>query len=555
MFGRRVGRPSSAPDAPATPSVTSDSPIRVDVTPREAYEQRPRLFAALETAFPVKFQVVGSGNADAAIVFATRAASSEVVSGPRLTLLGDAETDQPFGAIAFTESSSVPRPFRGRTLTDSSTGQRLPGTYDDWGVVLATSPSGPVWMARADGQFVAASWPEELGSGATLREQLTVGRFIGLLPLAHFLRELSAAASWEQPESKACFVFDDPNLHWWSYGYLDYRKLAAHAEAHDYRVTAATIPLDQWYIHRATARFLREGTSRVSFAIHGNNHTRHELGRVDDPDRATTLAAQALKRASAVHRAGAEIGPVMVPPHGVCSVAMLEGCLRAGFDALCTEWPYWWLAEADATSALSGWQPLDRLAGLPVIPRLHVVASDRHDMPFRAFLGQPLVLYAHHTDLKDGLDLLADRADDVRALGVNSWQSLRDIATDVFSAYRFGENMEFTLYSQKARIAVPEGVSHARFVRVGHEPPETTLRLEIRDAGGLREIVHGEAAAVDAGEITVTLRGTPFAASTRGGWPLRGAVRRLLTESRDRATPFSSRIQARASRRMAASAQ
>ena len=56
------------------PSMTSDSPIRVDVTPREAYEQRPRLFAALETAFPVKFQVSGSGNADAAIVFATRAA-------------------------------------------------------------------------------------------------------------------------------------------------------------------------------------------------------------------------------------------------------------------------------------------------------------------------------------------------------------------------------------------------------------------------------------------------------------------------------------------------
>lgn len=535
--------------------MTSGSLIRVDVTPREAYEQRPRLFAALETAFPVKFQVFGSGNADAAIVFATRAASSEAVSGPALTLLGDAETDQLFGEIAFTDSSSVPRPFRGRTLMHSSTGQALPGTYHDWGLVLATSPTGPVWMARPDGQFVAASWPQELGSGATLREQLTVGRFMGLLPLAHFLRELSAAALWEQPESKACFVFDDPNLHWWSYGYLDYRKLAAHAEAHDYRVTAATIPLDQWYIHRATARFLREGASRVSFAIHGNNHTRHELGRVDDLDRASTLAAQALKRASAVHRAGAEIGPVMVPPHGACSVAMLEGCLRAGFDAVCAEWPYWWLAEPDASSALSGWQPLDRIAGLPVIPRLHVTASDRDDMPFRAFLGQPLVLYAHHTDLKDGLDLLADRADDVRALGVNSWRSLGNIATDVFSAYRFGENMEFTLHSRKARIAVPEGVSHARFVRVGREPSETALRLEIRDAGGVREIAHGEAAAVDAGEITVTVMATPFAASTRAGWPLRGAVRRLLTESRDRAAPFSSRIQARASRRMAANAQ
>src|SRR5690349_20406866 len=288
---------------------TSDSPIRVDVAPREAYEQRPRLFAALEAAFPVKFQVSGNGDADAAIVFATRAAGPAAVGGPTLTLVGDAQTDQPFGAIAFTESASVHRAFRGRTLEDSSAGQTLPGTYEGWGSVLGVSPSGPVWMARGDGQFVAASWPEELGSGETLRERLTVGRFVGLLPLAHFLRELSVDASWEQPESTACFVFDDPNLHWWSYGYLDYRELAAHAEAHDYRVTAATIPLDQWYIHRATARFLRAGASRVSFAVHGNNHTRHELGRVDDLDRASTLAAQALNRAGAVRRAGVEIGP------------------------------------------------------------------------------------------------------------------------------------------------------------------------------------------------------------------------------------------------------
>ena len=88
--------------------MTSDSPLRVDVTPREAYEQRPRLFAALEAAFPVKFQVTGSGDADAAIVFATRAASSEAVSGPTPTLVGAAQNDQPLAAIGFTDSGSVP---------------------------------------------------------------------------------------------------------------------------------------------------------------------------------------------------------------------------------------------------------------------------------------------------------------------------------------------------------------------------------------------------------------------------------------------------------------
>jgi hypothetical protein len=535
--------------------VTSDSRICVDVFPREAYEQRPRLFAALETAFPVKFQVCDSGDADAAVVFTTRTGRSEAVNGPTLTLLGDVQAEEAPVPIAFTDSGSVPRPFRGCTLTDSSTGQALPDTYDDWGEPLAMSPSGPVWMARADHQFVAASCPDELGPDAALRDQLTVGRFMALLPLVHFLRELLAAGSWEQPESKACFVFDDPNLHWWSYGYLDYRELAAHAEAHDYRVTAATIPLDQWYIHRPTARFLQAGAARVSFAVHGNNHTRDELGRVDDLDRASTLAAQALERTGAVRRAGAEIGPVMVPPHGACSAAMLEGCLRAGFDAVCAEWPYWWLADRHVSTALSGWTPFDRLAGLPVIPRLHVLASDRDDIPFRAFLGQPLVLYAHHTDLKDGLELLADRADEVRARGVDSWLSLGDIATDVFSAHRSGASMDVTLYSQRARIAVPEGVSEARFGYVGREPSETTLRFQLRNAPGQREIEPGQAVAVDSGEISVTVVATPSASSNGAGWPVRGAVRRLLTESRDRAAPVSSRIQARASRRTAASSQ
>ena len=141
--------------------MTSGSLIRVDVTPREAYEQRPRLFAALETAFPVKFQVFGSGNADAAIVFATRAASSEAVSGPALTLLGDAETDL-ISAKSRSPTRARYQTFRGRTLMHSSTGQALPGTYHDWGLVLATSPTGPADI-RPDGQFVAASWSQ--GSG------------------------------------------------------------------------------------------------------------------------------------------------------------------------------------------------------------------------------------------------------------------------------------------------------------------------------------------------------------------------------------------------------
>jgi hypothetical protein len=522
--------------------------LRVRITPSEAYEQRTRLFGALETAFPIRFGVSDDGTADATIAFVADLPFPVEMTGPTLVLSGEAGTpaDAPFGAISFRDTPFLPRAFRGRTLTDTSTpGRPLSQRVAEWGVVLATNSHGVVWSGRENLQYVAASSPAELAPGEALREQFTAGRFVGLLPLVHFLRELSAPHSFVQPESTACFVFDDPNLHWWSYGFFDYRKLSAHAVAHDYRLTAATIPLDQWYVHRRTAELIRDRGSRISFAVHGNNHTRHELRRIDDPDRAAAVAAQALQRVRPLERAGAEIAPVMVPPHGVASLATLEGCLRAGFDAVCADWPYWWLKERSDLSPLAGWQPLDRLAGLPVIPRFHAVSSDLDDMVFRAFLGQPLILYAHQTDLKDGLDVLEVRADDVRSLGIDAWRSLGEIARDVVSGYRRMDAATVTLFSTRSTVDIPGGISHARFVLPGADPSTTGVRLEIRDSVGVHEIPVGERVTVSAGRVAATVKADSRVSPPPRAFPIHAAVRRVLTESRDRAAPWSSRIRTR----------
>ena len=180
-----------------------------------------------------------------------------------------------------------------------------------------------------------------------------------------------------------------------------------------------------------------------------------------------------------------------------------------------------------------------------MIPRFHVVASDLEDVVFRAFLGQPLILYAHHTDLRAGLDLLAARADYVRSLGVNSWQSLGRIADDVVSTYRCGDCVTITLYSRRAVFAIPEGVAHVQFVLPGSDPSETVLRLEIRDAGGPREIRLGERVPVKVGAIVATVTAESSIAPSRSKWEVRAAVRRLLTEGRDRAAPLAGRIESR----------
>lgn len=529
--------------------MTSRSLVHVDVVPSEAYEQRTRLFKALESAFPVRFQAPDHGNSppDATLAFVTGELDSTTPKRPMLALVDRPRSAvERFGAIRFHDSALLPKQFRGRTLTDSSTpGSAPPIAHEGWGDVLASCAKGPVWLGRVGMQYAAASWPAELVADEPLRDQLTPGRFMGLLPLTHFLKQLSAEVSWEHPESKACFVFDDPNVHWWSYGFLDYRELAAHAETHDYHVTAASVPFDHWYVHRGTAQFLGQ-QSRISFAIHGNNHSRHELRRVKDVEHASALAAQALQRSSRLRRASVDVAAVMVPPYGVSSVAMFEGCLVAGFDAFCADWPYWWLTEPGGLSRLSGWQPLDRLRGLPLIPRQHLVASDLDDLVFRAFLGQPLILYAHHTDLRAGLDVLAVRADAVRSLGVDSWQSLGRISRDVVSAHTYGDTMAIILHSRTASVEIPEGISSVQFELSGAGPSETELYLELRDARGLCRARFGEPVPVTAGAIVASIS-VPAFSPARATWHLRTTARRLLSEARDRA--LSSRIVAVAGRR------
>jgi hypothetical protein len=232
----------------------------------------------------------------------------------------------------------------------------------------------------------------------------------------------------------------------------------------------------------------------------------------------------------------------MVPPHGVCSIAALDGCLRSGFDAVCADWPYWWLTEPSATSALAGWAPLDRLAGLPLIPRIHAVAGNLDDLVFRAFLGQPLVLYAHHTDLSSGLDVLATRAHDVRTLGVEIWQSLGGLAGDAVSTYRSGDSMMLTLHSRRAVVAIPDGVSQVQVRVPGAEPANTELRLEIEDADGVRVLVAGEQVPVRPGELRVATAGPSPLPRQRSALPIRAMLRRVLTESRDRAAPLVSKV-------------
>jgi hypothetical protein len=302
--------------------------------------------------------------------------------------------------------------------------------------VLAYRRDIPTWTRRGSLE-TALLFPAELGPDEALRERLCERRSAALLPLVHFLRELTAPEGWQPPATRASLVFDDPNLHWPSYGFVDLAALGEHARAHGYHAGLAMVPLDAWYAHPRALRALHESRGALSLLVHGNDHYGGELGEPRNPDEALALAAQALRRVrSFERRTGASVEPVMVPPHERCSAETVVALRRCGFEAITMTQPYpWlgdggrsWLAHPPEAGPLVGWHPVDHVEGLPVLLRHPIVGRSLAEMALRAFLGQPLILYGHQTDLDEGLDVLAAAAADVERLGPARWSSLGEIA-------------------------------------------------------------------------------------------------------------------------------
>ncbi len=87
-----------------------------------------------------------------------------------------------------------------------------------------------------------------------------------------------------------------------------------------------------------------------------------------------------------------------------------------------------WLARPPAAGPLAAWGPVDLVAGgLPVLLRAEF-DHPREDLALRAFLGQPLILYGHHDLLAEGPDALAQAAAEINRLGDVRWSPLGTIA-------------------------------------------------------------------------------------------------------------------------------
>jgi hypothetical protein len=532
-------------------------PIAVGVTPAKQLESRPRLFAALEAALPVRFEGRAAdafAGLDALLVLG--GGDSAPVSGlPSLTLRFPEPPDpgKALDNVCTAEAGLDPR-LHGAALPDERLAATLQQTGANLGhegaTVLAACDGAPTWT-RSDESEIALLLPAELGAREALRERLCDGRNAALLPLLHFLRAQTEAIRWQPPAARASLLFDDPNLHWPSYGFVKLAELGAHAREHGYHVALATVPLDAWFAHPAALRALQESDGAISLLIHGNDHDGGELGRVATEADAVSLAAQALRRVGAFgRRTGVAVDRVMVPPHEACSQATLGGLRRCGFEAITMTRPYpWvefephsWLARPEDAGPLVGWGPAEFVEGVPVLLRHPIAGRSRAELTLRAFLDQPLVLYGHHEDVLGGPAALLEAVEEVNRLGPTDWCSLSEIAATSFETRRDGSRLAVRLLTRKAQVEIPAGVEQltVEFPATGIEPNRQTLRVAGKAADP------GKPLTVEAGSsLEITLSPVdaidPAAVPAPRRRPL-AVARRLASEGRDRLRPLAARV-------------
>lgn len=517
-------------------------------------EQGPRLTAALELAFPVEFLPRGSGELRGLDAVVDLGGGEVARAGARAGLpslhLAAAESEQLAGPaqIRLTRAESLDQRLAGAVLLDPHAASAAAPAPPAGAAVLASRGATPLWWAA--GPFHGAALaPAELGNAEALRDRLGAERCLALLPLVHFLREVCAEIAWKPPSPRAAFVFDDPNLHWPTYGYVDLPALSRHAREHGYHAALATVPRDARWAHPSALRAVEESLGAISLTVHGNDHDGGELGRAGTTTAAIALAAQALRRVARFEaRTGQPIERVMVPPHEKCSAATVEALRRCGFEAISMTLPYpWlgrppsaWLARPAEADALVGWRPLERTAGLPAILRHPLACRSAAELRLRAFLDQPLVLYGHHGDLAAGLDALAEAQAEVATIAQETtWASLATISRGSYETRLEGEVLAVRPLGNRLDVEVPAGVSTLRF-----EPPAAAGSPAPEVLVDGRPVAYGEAVAAPArSNVAVTLGPTPIEVAEVGAPPRRplALARRLANESRDRLAPLLAR--------------
>jgi hypothetical protein len=452
--------------------------------------------------------------------------------------------------IEFSDSQEVPWPFGGKSLINCVPNPIRCLAAPQGGEILAVADRGPVWtVCEYKGvKYSMSAFPlPHLTDKSMFADFFNGARFMEVLPLLAWLRALPGMPDQRRP-LRACFVIDDPNLHWPSYGYVDYNAIRQRAERENFHVTFATIPLDAFYTHKAAADIFRTAPQRLSLCVHGNNHTRQELAKPYSAGERSALLRQALARISRMERSsGLSVSRVMIPPHGACSEEMFSALREHGFEGACVSHGSVQAHNPNKNwTANLGYLPFERVAGCPVLPRWSLGGDKTNTILLAAYLGQAVILRGHHEDVKEGLEVFSEPARVINSLGQVIWSNLSDVVR-VTQNWTPSHVCWVRPRDNPASFEVPLG---AMSVGVPREGECTNERWQVTTPDGLSQIIwtgdslyipHSSDRKVILHRLSDDENTAAIDSRTAA---VAAVVRRALTEGRDRILPLSKFLKA-----------
>ena len=302
-------------------------------------------------------------------------------------------------------------------------------------------------------------------------------------------------------------------------------------------------------MHPKVSQLFREKKDFLSLMVHGNNHLGGEMSLPLSWEETKKQLAQSIVRIARMEgRYGIHVSRVMVPPHQRCSEQTARVMTLIGYEGVCITKSYPWLEHPPADRPLAGWELAEMVCdGLPVLLR-YPLTSPKDRWVLGAFLRQPIILYGHHQDAKDGLDIISEAAGFINSFGSVRWCSLEDIVRSNYMVKHEGKRQKVRMYSRKINLNVSEVVEEivieipsydkdapAQTVRCGDNQSILEYSLDQRGwisnpvaLNGIEKIdvdlVHPDS--IDVNDIP------------KAGWSPKAVIRRCVTEARDRILPL-----------------
>ena len=537
----------------------------IGIIARDRRAELGRLFGALSSAFRFRFEIRQSeeyDGLDAVVLLGADRDTAYRALGTGISCYTEV-AHKDFSryvageGVRFSQGNEAPWPFAGEALRLSEPVE-TPTVYPSAKEEVVASVAGqPVWSqgthAGRRATFVSLRIPE-LVAGEVLFHHFSKRKFLNLLPLIDFIKYVSEERSWIRPGLRACLMFDDPNLHQKTYGFINFEKLALHATANNYHAAIATIPLDAWHARSSVAKLFRENSKRLSLLIHGNNHIKRELARSYSDEARVSLLRQALERIAALEsKTGLEVSRVMAPPHGACSEEMIVSMKSAGFEAACVS-----NGSLRAHNLQARWLETlgfgmtNIIRGFPVMSRFPMAPDCRNDIYLAAYLDRAIIPIGHHEEASSEMRLLRETAATINRLGNVMWANARTLSRANYFMRFEDDRLYVRMRSRRIELTLPTHVRELVVEGLGVDEGVAEQFTLIRHSGENQRLYASEptATTVHQSERVRIICGSAEADTVSADgfrilplWPF---LRRQGAECRDRLKPFLRRESAAA---------